>query len=97
VTIILGGERFRSNAYFGTVDPDSDVYYCATATGSLYGNTHGVFTLAEPGGSLELAWLPDWFNETTQFAGDAAVYVLGSYVFWERWRRARSQPTLLTG
>lgn len=83
-TIQLEGERFYANGYFGAVDPDTGVFYQATTTGSLRGQTHGLFRTAGLGQPVDLFLIPSETG-TGQFAGNAGVFVFDGYLFWDRY------------
>ncbi|MDE8585919.1 hypothetical protein [Arthrobacter sp. NQ4] len=55
---VIAGDMFYGAAFYGAVDPDTEIYYCIANDGSSVGNTPGLFAITPDGGLHLLKVLP---------------------------------------
>lgn len=73
------GAKWRSNAYFGAVDPQTGHYYCVTGPASNSGTARGMFFVAREGAPVQL------FGGPKSIGCQARVHVFNGRVLTDNW------------
>jgi hypothetical protein len=73
------GAKWRSNAYFGAVDPQTGHYYCVTGPGSNSGTAQGMFIVEREGAPVQL------FAGPKSIGCLARVHIFRGYVLTDNW------------
>lgn len=74
-------DRYYKNAYWGVVDPDTGIYYCAANDTSVAGNTQGLFYCPSVGREVALL-----YTNNSNLTGNAML-IAGGYLWTGQWRR----------
>lgn len=82
-TVTIGGDMYYANAYCGTVDPATGIYYAAAMDTSQPGTTMGLFVVPQVGARAEIL-----DPGGTNISMNSPIYLLGGYLFCGQWKRA---------